>query len=412
MAAEPLEFYPLIENVDPIISPILARFTSDNPNFTCEKSLEIYNNSDNPLFKISSIEILMGKTDILRVIRSDQKLPANDRMYTQGEDFVYGMSYSHEGSNYKRKGMFFTRRGFQIYLMTSRGDISNLFRKFLLVVLDELHTKGFVKNAEALRITEEKYRAEIKNINERFTYIKESLEHEQIKRKEAEDQLAESGIIADKLMMITGHQKKQIQLAHEYNQNMEADFPASKEVELRILKMKYLRTIRVYLVPYEKIVRAQKEPAAAAKPSKAKNRIYEYMSKEKVEELGLDDSSSDDGASDYESNPACGIQPARDPSHARDYVCEYDYSSFGLSYPPDPNDSYYYAISPTKKLSTSLGIHVADLYVSNSEHYAGLKEYLIENCSTSVRGVFMTTLTELEEKLREVFIQRNRHALP
>ena len=401
-----LPFYPAIENVDPIISPIVDRFKATNPGFTYDKKFVIYNTDANPLFKVSAIETLMGKTDILRVIRDDQKKPAEERMYTQGDDFVYGVSAT-IGSNYKRRGMFFTRSGFQIYLMTSRGDISNLFRKFLLVVLDELHTKGYVARDEAIRMTEEKYREEIQAIEDRLARTSKVLEDEQIRRQTAEEQLVESEIAATQLTIIAGHQKKQLHSAHEYTKNMEEDFPSSKEDELRILKMKYLRVIRVYLVPYEKVKKPSKivalrTPKKKASSQPARKKIYEYLSAEKVEEFGLDDSSDDD------------IQyiPAESAEGHDVEVSQYTYDVFSLGTPPESSESHYYTISATKKLSAKLGVHVGDLYISSQDHYDGLKSYLIENCGTCIKGVFAVSFGEMEEKLREVFIQQNRVAYP
>jgi hypothetical protein len=396
------QFYPAIENVDPIISPIVDRFKTANPGFTYDKKFIIYNTNEHPLFKISSIEILMGKTDIIRVIRDDQKKSIDERMYTPGDDFVYGTALV-PGSNYKRRAMFFTRSGFQIYLMTSRGDVSNLFRKFLLVVLDELHTKGFVAREDAIRITEEKYKEEIQAITNRLEQTSKVLENEQLKRQEVEAHLVEAEITANQLTIIAGHQEKQLHSAREYTRNMEEDFPSSKEDELRILKMKYLRVIRVYLVPYEKLKKpAEKKQVKKRKP---KNKIYEYLSAAKVEEFGLDDTSSDDELNDH-----CELNMVESKRHGP--VLSYTYDMFSTSNPPDFNDAYYYTISATKKLSVRLGIHIGNLYVSSQEHYDGLKTYLMENCPTPIRGVFITSFHEMEDKLRELFIQSNRAAYP
>lgn len=383
-----LVFYPAIKNVDPILSPILSKFRQTNPGFTCETPFEIYNDQKNPLFKISSIEALMGKSDILRVVQNDQKKPPDDRVYTYGEDFVHGISCV-QGSNQKRKSMFFTRRGFQMYLMTSRGDISNLFRKFLLVVLDELHSKGTARLDDALRATEEKYVAEIQSISNRLSHANELLEKEQIRRLEVETALSEAEIAADQLTMLNAHQLSQIKRAHEYSINMEEDFPSSKEEELRLLKQKYLKVVRVHVVPYEKIKQPSRDPTPAPVNGKPKNRIYEYMTQEKIRELGLDESSSED-----EFEVPCGVR-------------EYNYNAFSYHNPPDLDEVCYYSLALTKK-PPNAHTHVGDLYVADQAHYNYLKEYLEKMCSTPIKGVFATTFTEMEEKLREKFIKSAR----
>lgn len=408
--ASTLTIYSPIGNVDPIITPILTKFRDAHPEFECDKKFEIYNSESNPLFKVSSVETLMGKMNIRQVILDDQKHPFDQRLYTPTEHFVYGMSYTKEGSNFKSKSMFFTRRGFQIYLMTSRGDISNLFRNFLLVVLDELHTKGVVTRNDALRITEEKYKKEIQMITNRLEHANKLVEKEQLKRIEVEETLTETEIINNSLSMMAAHQKNQLKQAHEYSANMNEDFPENQAEELRILKQKYLRTVRVYLVPFEKVKKASNgkkvDKKVEKKKNKPENKIYQHMSRERVAELGLDDSSSDESESDDDDDDTASTHYTG--VKTKDYVCEYDYSEFGIISPPDADTIYYYTISPTKKLSTKLGIHIGDLYVSDSVHYNMLKAYLIENCTTSIKGVFLVSFAEMESKLREMFVQINQ----
>lgn len=385
-----LQLYEPIKDVDPIISPIVAKFRESNPEFKETKKLRIYNTTENPLFKLHDVEILLGKKNIGKVIRDDQKKPKDEQMYIEGKDYTYGNILSENG--YKRKSMFFTRRGFQIYLMTSRGDISNLFRNFLLVVLEELSMNGHVTLQKALKKTEEKYKAEIAKISGRLSHLNIVLEKEQLLRQETEEHLAEVEIVRDDLKIVSEYQKRQLLQAKEYQENMEEDFPNSKEDELRLLKRRYMRPLRVYLVPYEKVQRAMKRPRKK-KIKKPKNRIYEYLSKAKVKELGLDDSSSDE-------------EDQLVPMDS--FVMEYDYKLYGVLHPPHKDDTYYYTISPSKKLAKSLGIYVGDIYITDADHYDGLKNYLIENCSTPLKGAFITTLGEMEEKLREIFIIQNR----
>jgi prophage antirepressor-like protein len=385
MHSTELIFYQPTQEVDNIITPMIEKFRDSSPEFSLT-SLKAYNTSQEPLFKFSDVSVLLGKKNIRQIINEDSKKSPNDRIYTIGKDFVYGLAKSKNGA--KRRALFFTRRGFQIYLMTSRGDISNLFRNFLLVILEELHEKGIVSKNDAIRITEQRYQQEIQQIKSRLGRLNIVLEAEQKLRQEVEMCLTDTEIDRDTLKIIAAHQKKKIQTTQRYVVNMEEDFPHSKESELRILKQKYAKPVKIYLVPYEKIARSVKRKKR--KKEKKKSKIYEYLSVKKIKELGLEDSSSDEEES------------------FENYVMEYDYSLFGHNCKPHESDSMYYTLSPTKRLSKSLGIYVDDAYITGKNQYNLFVNYAKKTCSTSVVGVFLISLGEIHEKFREIFIQENK----
>lgn len=383
-----LIFYEPTKEVDEIISPMIEKFKHSAPEYADKAVMPAtYNTPTNPLFKVTDIAILLGKTNLKKVLLEDQKKPKDERFYSEGKDFVHGLARNARGS--KRKALFFTRRGFYIYLMTSRGDISNLFRNFLIVVLEELHEKGMVKQEDAIRITTEKYQDEIKRIENRLSKVNLVLEKEQLLRIETEKHLEETEIDRDTLKIISEYHKKKVQEAREYQENMIDDFPTDKEDELRIMKMKYMKPVKIYLIPFEKVQRAIKKPKKRKKNPKGK--IYEYLTVAQVKELGLEESDSD---SDLEE---------------KSFVIEYDYSLFGAINPPHKSDDYYYTISQSKKLSNRLGIHVGDVYVTGKDHFEVIVKYLQEHCSTPLRGAFLTSIGEIEEKAREIFISQNKN---
>jgi hypothetical protein len=382
-----LEYYKPTNDIDPIIAPLVTKFKESRPEFADKNLLPLaYNTPENPLFKVTDAEILLRKKNIRQIINEDQKNLEDERMYLIDRDFVYGMAKNAKGS--KRRTLFFTRRGFQIYLMSSKGDISNLFRNFLMVVLDELREKGFVSRDNAIKITEEKYKEDIQKISHRLDHVNLVLEQEQLMRIETEKHLEETEIDRDTLIIISEHHKKKVQLAHEYQENMTEDFPNSKEDELNILKKLHLKPVRVYLVPFEKVQTAIKKPKS--RKQKKKHELSAYFSAAKIKELGLESSDDEDE------------KPA-------DFIIEYDYTMYGILYKPHPDDVMYFTLSPSKKLATRLGIYVHDLRISGKPHYDALIHYLRENCSTPLTGAFLTTLREMEDKLREIFIKQNRN---
>ena len=81
---------------------------------------------------------------------------------------------------------------------------------------------------------------------------------------------------------------------------------------------------------------------------------------------------------------------------------------FGTLHKPHNDDQYYYTVSMSKNLSTRLGIYVGDLYITGKEHFDDIISYLNENCGTPLRGAYTTSIAELEDKVREIFIIQNR----
>jgi hypothetical protein len=385
-----LIYYQPTNEADSIIAPLIANFmknssSPDKTNFI----LTPYNSGENPLFKVSDAEILLQKTNIRQILDKDQKKPVDERAFTLGEHFVYGLALS--TNNSKRKTLFFTIDGFETYLMMSYGNVSNLYRKFVLVVMRELRLNGMVTLENAIKQTAQRYQKEIQDVNQMLTHTNQVLALEQSKRVEVENFLIETEIDRDSLKIISEHHRIKVQKAIEYQNNLSDDFPNSKEDELNILQRKFLKPLKIYIVPFEKVQKALKKPwLFNNKLKKPKNKIYEYLSAAKVKELGLDDSSDDE----------------RDPTDS--FVLEYDYSMFGTLHKPHPDDQYYYTISMSKNLSTRLGIYVGDLYITGKEHFDELISYLRENCETPLRGSFTISITELEDKVREIFIKQNR----
>jgi len=384
-----LPFYAPTNGVDPIISPMIVKFQEASPEFANKAIMPAtYNTPRNPLFKVTDISILLGKKNVRQVLLEDQKKPVDDRFYTLDKDFTYGMARNKNGA--KRRALFFTRRGFHIYLMTSRGDISNLFRNFLIVVLEELHEKGMVTHSNAVKITTEKYQDEIQKIENRLSNINLVLEREQNLRIEAEQCLQETEIDRDTLKIISEHHKRKVEIAIEYQENMTEDFPNAKEDELTILKEKYMKVVKLYVVPFEKVQRAVKKPRRSRK-KKARGKIYEYLTVAQVKELGFEESDSEE--EDEKDTP---------------FVIEYDYSLFGKLHKPHPDDSMYYTLSPSKNISKRLGVYVDRVFISDKNHYDNLIKYLNTNCGTPLNGAFLTSINEIKDKLREIFISTNK----
>jgi hypothetical protein len=385
-----LIYYHPTNEADSIIAPLMAKFMENysSPDKT-NLNLTPYNSGENPLFKVSDAEILLQKTNIRQILDKDQKKPIDERAFTLGEHFVYGLALS--TNNSKRKTLFFTIDGFETYLMMSYGNVSNLYRKFVLVVMRELRLNGAVTLENAIKQTEQRYQKEIRVVNQMLTHTTHILALEQSKRLEVENFLIETEIDRDSLKIISEHHRRKVQKAIEYQNNLSDDFPNSKEDELNILQKKFLKPLKIYIVPFEKVQKALKKPLLFNnKSKKAKNKIYEYLPAAKVKELGLDDSSDDE----------------RDTADS--FILEYDYSMFGTMHKPHPDDQYYYTISMSKNLSTRLGIYVGDLYITGKEHFDELISYLRENCETPLRGSFTISITELEDKVREIFIKQNR----
>lgn len=384
-----LIYYKPTNEADSVIAPLIAKFmenasSPDKTNF----NLTPYNSGKNPLFKVTDAEILLQKTNIRQTIDKDQKKPVNERAFTLGEHFVYGLALS--TNNSKRKTLFFTVDGFETYLMMSYGKVSNLYRKFVLVVMRELRQTGMVTLENAIKKTEKRYQKEIQEVNQMLTHTTQVLALEQSKRVEVENFLIETEIDRDSLKIISEHHRRKVQKAIEYQENLAEDFPNNKEDELTILRQKYLKPLKIYIVPFEKVQKAIEKPQISKKLKNPKNKIYEYLSAAKVKELGLDESSDDE----------------KDPIDS--FVLEYDYSMFGTLHKPHPDDQYYYTISMSKNLSTRLGIYVGDLYITGKEHFDELISYLKGNCETPLRGAFTISITELEDKVREIFIIQNR----
>ena len=385
-----LVYYEPTNEADSVINPLIAKFMESSTTANqITFSLTPYNNGANPLFKVSDAETLLQKTNIRQTIDRDQKKPFDERAFILGEHFIYGLALS--TNNSKRKTLFFTIDGFETYLMMSYGNVSNLYRKFVLVVMRELRQNGVVTLENAVKKTEQKYQKEINEVNQMLSHTVQVLALEQSKRSEIETFLIETEIDRDSLKIISEHNRKKVELAIEYQNNFTEDFPNNKEDELTILKQKFLKPLKIYIVPFEKVHDAIRKPKKSNKPkNKPKNKIYEYLSAAKVKELGLDDS-SDDGK-----------------DSADLFVLEYDYSMFGTLNKPHPDDQYYYTISMSKNLSTRLGIYVGDLYITGKEHFDELISYLRENCETPLCGAFTTSISELEDKVREIFITQNR----
>jgi hypothetical protein len=384
-----LVYYQPTNEADAVIAPLIAKFMENSSSLeNCIFNLMPYNSGKNPLFKVSDAEILLQKTNIRQTIDRDQKKPVDERAFTLGEHFVYGLALS--TNNAKRKTLFFTVDGFETYLMMSYGSVSNLYRKFVLVIMRELRQNGVVTLENAIKKTEQKYEKEIYDVKDMLTHTTKVLALEQSKRVEVENFLIETEIDRDSLKIISEHHRKKVQNAIEYQKNLSEDFPNNKEDELKILKQKYLNTLKIYIVPFEKVQKAIKKPRKFVnKLTKPKNKIYKYLSAAKVKELGLDESSDEE----------------KDVENV--FVLEYDYSMFGTLHKPHSDDQYYYTISMSKNLSTRLGIYVGDLYITGKEHFDELISYLIENCETPLKGAFTTSISELEDKVREIFITQN-----
>lgn len=386
-----LLYYQPTNDADSIINPLIAKFMESSSNKElCNFNLIPYNSVANPLFKVSDAEILLQKTNIRQTIDRDQKKPIEEQAFTLGIHFVYGLSLSNNNS--KRKTLFFTIDGFETYLMMSYGTVSNLYRKFVLVVMRELRNTGMTTLENAIKKTEQMYQKEIQDVNQMLTHTNKILELEQTKRASIENFLIETEIDRDSIKIISEHHRKKVQKAIEYQNNLSDDFPNSKEDELNILKKKYLISLKIYIVPFEKVQNACKKPAISKNPKKHKSKIYEYLSAAKVKELGLDESSEDERETE------------------NSFVLEYDYNMFGVLHKPHSDDQYYYTVSMSKNLSTRLGIYVGDLYITGKEHFDELISYLTENCGTPLKGAYTTCISELEDKVREIFITQNRQS--
>lgn len=385
--------YELVPDADPIISPIVEKFREEEPDFECT-DLQIYNTQEEPLFKISDVEKLLGKTNIGKVIRDDLKRKDKRRIYREGRDFVKGYPISKETKR-KRITLFFTRRGLQIYLMTSRGDIATLFREFLLVVLDELARNGEVKLRKALAITEEKYKMEIGLITERLEHTTQVLEEEQLKLQETSEKLEIAEIDRDSLEMVNEYQKKKIKESEQYQLNYLEEFSSNKHEELDLMKKKYMRPIHVYLVEPEKVKKA-KNRKPKKKKSKKKDKLLKYLTEEQIKELGLEES---DEESDMEQIKIEQLD---------NIPLEYNTSIYGSLHCPPMEDTFYFTLSFSAKICTTLGLYIKDFYVSDRKHYDKLIEYLRTSCPTRLKAVFETSLADIDEKLREIFIELNR----
>jgi hypothetical protein len=386
-----LVYYQPTSEADAVINPLIAKFMENSPGVDqLNFNLTPYNSGKNPIFKVSDAESLLQKTNIRQTIDRDQKKSIDERAFTLGEHFVYGLALS--SNNSKRKTLFFTVDGFETYLMMSYGKVSNLYRKFVLVVMRELRQTGMVTLENAIKKTEKLYKKEIQEVNKMLTHTNKVLAIEQSKRFEAETFLIETEIDRDSLKIISEHHRRKVHKAMEYQDNLTEDFPSNKEDELNILKKKYLKPLKIYIIPFEKVQKEIKNTRSYKKSKKPKNKIYKYLSAAKVKELGLDDSSDDEKNS------------------VDSFVLEYDYSMFGTLHKPHPDDQYYYTISMSKNLSNRIGIYVGDLYITGKEHFDELVSYLKENCETPLRGTFTISITELEDKVREIFIIQNNRS--
>ena len=365
-----LVLYTHFKEADSIIDPLINKFKESNEyNLIDNKQLVLitYNNAENPLFKVNDVCTLLNKKNIRQVIVEDQTKPIHERIYTQDKDFVYGLCNSSDNS--VRRTLFFTRRGFYIYLMTSRGDISNIFRNFLLIILEELHEKGLITKENALMLTKERHGEEIAKIEMRLQEINNKLIAERESRQHIEEKL-------DTISYENLTYKKRIETVYEYHENMLSDFPDTKETELQLLKKLYMKPLYVYINAYSpKITKTPKE--------KSVSKIHSYLSSEDIKRLNLEESEDD-------------FTPPQ-----LHFVPQIKVENFKLNAPPPLDDEFYYSLSLSKKPTKHL-VHIS--YVINKEHYENVLQFLNKNCKIE-DDIFLVSLNEIENKIQELLIK-------
>jgi prophage antirepressor-like protein len=352
-----------------IMEQIMHECQRQDPGFSVEHPITVFGDAKNPLFCVKDLEIALGKKSIRHTVRSDAKREAASRMYNIDEDYkrvlvLYGKP---------RRMMCFTRRGLYKYIMTSRGVVSNMFRNFLLIVLEKLFENQVVTLEESVaefRRQIEEERQQVSAAQERLGYTMAQYGNAKRAQHQAEMNMFRLQVQLQQERERVGH------LAAALEDDVD-EFAPNHRVELDAMRRIYMKTAFVCL---EKSDTLQRRQAARMKKKKKEEK-----------ELGFD--LSDPEFADIVGHMTLEFEDLDDDE------------LFSIHNPPPELEHYYYSIRTTKPKTKLM---VAEVFYQNKAHLDELKSYLAQTAATPEKDIYHTSLMDIRSKLSELFMRRNR----
>ncbi len=371
---------------DPIVNEVIRQFQDKYDGFEAVE-LNIFGTETSPLFRIKDVEKILRKTGIRQALRSDKKNKRENQIYRFGFDYI--KAKAQVVGDIDRSTLFFTRDGLYRYLMTSRGEISNIFREFLLGVIDQLMSKGYATMSQSVENLEYRLKQKTKSWEE----IKRLKDKAEKKNYELIKTVNELEIEIDGNKIWSNSLAKEIsRLSIAVEEGYDDDHQIS--LENKLMKEKYMKKLYVFIVDPHKIdsksaaIEKTKAKKKLAKLPKKKLGIEDYISTDRLHEL-LGESSSSDETTDDEFD--------MESSNHINYSCE----QFKFC-KPIKSEYYYYTVS-FALLKTHE--YVFDLYVTDFAQVKRFKEYMGKKFKTPLPNIFEVSFDEMEIALRKDFIK-------
>lgn len=233
-------------DADPIIGEILEKYKSAYGDEFTLSELNIYGSKDVQLFKISDIEKILDMSNIRKLLISDKKNDIRFRIYTEDEDYIKAKVKNDSGKI--NVTVFFTKSGLYKYLITSQGLISNIFRNFLIKILDRLVTGGNLTLTHTIDELKDKLHLiddlEDKNIK---------LEDKDYEVDGATDKIVDDAGADDENIIVIEHLQNEIKRLNGIIQDDSSGDIIFKN-ENTFLKKRYMRKLYIYLIDAELVI--------------------------------------------------------------------------------------------------------------------------------------------------------------
>jgi hypothetical protein len=342
-----------------------------NDNGLGFKSIQIYGTSEAPLFLAPSVYKFLQP-------RGTNKNTFFKKFKEGKEKFTQKAQVLRNGQLRIVSSGILTKLGLMRAMYMSDSKLAEVFRDFIMEVLEELH----INHAEAWEASATATQKKLNNI---------------------EKQLADEHERAGALERTNFEQSHEIKKHAEVEDIFEnAELQGENEQKMyHLMQKKFLKPVCIYVVDTSYVQSKKKRPKYKNSRSIHKTPIKKGQSN--FEHFGLSESDEDNSADDK----------------SDDDELDYDYhrcNRYNLE--ANPNEEYYFFISPwvsktINQAQVKRGVfkYAFDVHIENKEHYAYMVELLTDYDTKIIAGVFKTTYSNIIESAQSSFINIATRAL-
>jgi len=338
-----------------------------------------------------------GKTDIQikkiidNIINRDYIRKKNDDgsfNFEENIDYIYIRS---KDSKYKNRNpitipkiLYFSDNGFKTFCLSYKCNKSNIVRRYY-IQLEEDYISALESSQEKNKKILDTIEQNVKTLKKESIFYaheselwkKKAISENKI-RKIAENDRDEAEIYNIYAEMKAEQCKKNmIELEQSIMEEPELDY----YLELEVLKKKYMKPIEVYLVDPQKFIKTPIPSIKQRQTSIDSNELFNENSSDEEENI--------------EKYVSHKLKKIPNMYNIKDYE----------DIKPDFDEQMYYTLSYGQKVKKH-GYIIDILYVTGSNQFKVLKDFLEKNSASPVKNVYQTSINEMKNFLKYDLIKQ------